>query len=45
MFCYAQYDGGRTYTEPSVIMTGTPENGTEVRWSMSDYNTKWFLID
>ncbi|BDA48205.1 GTP cyclohydrolase-2 [Coccomyxa sp. Obi] len=24
------FDGGRTYTEPSVIMTGTPENGTEI---------------
>lgn len=25
-----QFDGGRTYTEPSVIMTGRPENGSEV---------------
>jgi hypothetical protein len=25
-----QFDGGRTYTEPSVIMTGRPEHGEEV---------------
>lgn len=25
-----QFDGGRTYTEPSVIMTGRPEKGEGV---------------